>query len=292
MDPKVKQGDTQDQLEPAPFFKLFRFATPLDYFYVILGTLASLLNGSCMAIFNLLMSNLAQDLDPSQGMDHVVNAVGIDALWMVGVGFINFLASYIAFATFMISGERQANAYKREYFRAILRQDITFFDKINPHEFTTQIATSTFQVQDALGEKISTFLQTIATCLGGLILGYFYCWQLALVLTGAVPFMTIVGAMYSWVLTASDQKSKSAYEEAGGIAEQALHAVRTVYGLNGEHRELSNYQLALQQTVRTMIKYGIGAALFLGISFGAQVGVNALGSWFSGVVLITVRLTH
>lgn len=74
-------------------------------------------------------------------------------------------------ACWTITGERQAAQIRNLYLKAILRQDIAFFDKeANTGEVIAKISGDTFLIQDAMGEKVPE------TCLI-LCLSYMSCQQ-------------------------------------------------------------------------------------------------------------------
>lgn len=55
----------------------------------------------------------------------------------------------------MITGERQAARIRGLYLKAILRQDIAFFDKeTNTGEVIGRMSGDTVLIQDAMGEKV------------------------------------------------------------------------------------------------------------------------------------------
>ena len=103
------------------------------------------------------------------------------------MGIASFVASVLSFAIFMITGENQAIRVRKQYFSSILKQEIGWFDKINPTELASNVANESFDWQNAIGEKVGTLLMTLSMCLSSLIIGYFYGWQLSLVLTAALP---------------------------------------------------------------------------------------------------------
>lgn len=54
-------------------------------------------------------------------------------------------------------GERAAQRIRTEYLRAVLRQDITFFDTdINTGDIMHGIASDVAQIQEVMGEKVNS----------------------------------------------------------------------------------------------------------------------------------------
>ena len=59
-------------------------------------------------------------------------------------------------ACWMVTGERQAARIRKMYLKAILRQDIAFFDKeTSTGEVIGRMSGDTVLIQDAMGEKAS-----------------------------------------------------------------------------------------------------------------------------------------
>ena len=53
-------------------------------------------------------------------------------------------------------------------------------------------------------------------------------WKLTLVLLVAIPFMIVLGAALSVLISKATSKGQEAYAQAGAVVEQAISAIRTV----------------------------------------------------------------
>ena len=61
-------------------------------------------------------------------------------------------------------GERSAQRIRTEYLRAVLRQDISFFDtEINTGDIMHGIASDVAQIQEVMGEKVNSYFSNSAT---------------------------------------------------------------------------------------------------------------------------------
>jgi ATP-binding cassette, subfamily B (MDR/TAP), member 1 len=55
-----------------------------------------------------------------------------------------------------MTGERQASRIRALYIKAMLRQDIAYFDKeMTAGKATSRISADTASIQDAIGEKVT-----------------------------------------------------------------------------------------------------------------------------------------
>ena len=58
----------------------------------------------------------------------------------------------------MVTGERQASRIRGLYLKTILRQDVSFFDmETNTGEVVERMSGDTVLIQDAMGEKVTSF---------------------------------------------------------------------------------------------------------------------------------------
>ena len=289
---KLTSNNSQNDKEPSAvsFWKLLRFARALDWFLMFFGTLAAIASGAAPPLWSLLLGDMTNALSPSTPSGEMVDQARKAMINFFWGGLGMFGACSIAVAFWMVSGERQAIRFREEYFRALLRQEIGWFDRINPSELTSKIAGECFAIQSGLGEKVTALVRAISAVIAGLVVGFVKGWQLTLILASTVPLLAICGTIFVTALTKQAIMGSKAYAIAGALAEQALSAIRTVVGLGGEEKELNAYRAALTAVKRAVIKYGIYSAF----AFGAIYFCNALGYcigfWVGGVFVGQKRI--
>jgi ATP-binding cassette subfamily B (MDR/TAP) protein 1 len=74
---------------------------------------------------------------------------------------------------------------------------------------------------------------TIATLIAGFIFAFITGWLMTLVVLATIPALGIAGYFYIKVIGEKDKKEQKSYAAAGGKAEQAISAIKTVKQLNG-----------------------------------------------------------
>jgi len=75
---------------------------------------------------------------------------------------------------------------------------------------------------------------TISNIIIGLIFGFVKGWLMSLVLLATLPALAMAGFLYIYVLENKYATEQEMYMKAGGKAEQAISAVKTVKQLSGE----------------------------------------------------------
>jgi ATP-binding cassette, subfamily B (MDR/TAP), member 1 len=129
----------------------------------------------------------------------------------------------------MITGERQAARIRALYLRAILRQEVAFFDqRASTGEVVARMSGDTALIQDAVGEKVGKFVQLLVTFLGGFAVAFAQGWLLALVMLATIPPLVLAGAVMSSVVARMASLGQAAYADAAVVVEQTIGSIRTV----------------------------------------------------------------
>jgi ATP-binding cassette subfamily B (MDR/TAP) protein 1 len=74
---------------------------------------------------------------------------------------------------------------------------------------------------------------TLGMFIAGFAIAFNYGWLMTFVLLVSIPAIGLTGYVFMRSIQQKDQKSSKDYAEAGGLAEQALSAIKTVKMLNG-----------------------------------------------------------
>ncbi|EAS04625.2 ABC transporter family protein (macronuclear) [Tetrahymena thermophila SB210] len=248
-----------------PFWHLFKLASKTDIILVVLGSLASVINGCLQPLFGLLFGEMAQKFSPGYSADAVVDNCRTIALWFVGIGAISFILSIFMMYFWISVGQRQAIKFRLEYFKSLLKQEVGYFDQIQANELSSKVSTECFKIQSALGEKTCIFIYSLSMFIGSLIIAFIRGWQIALVAIAVTPLIASAGYFDQWVSEGIVKKTSSAYSSAGGISEQAISAIRTVKGLNGQDFEQNKYQSMIKKAFQVSLKFSIYEGVGLGL---------------------------
>lgn len=151
----------------------------------------------------------------------------------IGLGVLG--SGWIMMTLWNIAGSRQAIRCRKEYLKALLSQEMGWFDTQNQSEISAQFSLDTSAYQAAISEKIPLALYIIAMGISGLIVAFINGWLLTLVLLAVFPPM--IGSFYfvAVILQNKTKKEERCYAKAGGRAEQALSSIKTVKMLNGQN---------------------------------------------------------
>jgi ABC-type multidrug transport system fused ATPase/permease subunit len=120
---------------------------------------------------------------------------------------------------FSCSGEALTKRLRSQTFRAILRQDIAYFDQTehSTGALCTYLSTEASAVQGASGVRLGLMLQNVITIGAGIVIGFLFSWQLTLLIMAFLPLI-IFGAFIQIRLMARFSKvDKERLEDAGKV---------------------------------------------------------------------------
>ncbi|CAM9424622.1 unnamed protein product [Ascophyllum nodosum] len=196
------------------------------------------------------------------------------------IGAVAGLAGFTMVTVWTIAGERQALRMRREYVKAILKQDIGWFDEHPAGQLPTAVTSNMAKVQDGLGRKCGDIvlngLSGIALLAAALVIN----WQLGLVMLACVPFIGASVAILSKLMSSSTQEGTDHYEKAGGVATEVLSGIRTVASLSSEDIELNRYAGHLDGAYHAGVKEGMSKGIGNGMLFASFYSSYALAFWF------------
>ncbi|KAG0749530.1 hypothetical protein G6F57_002450 [Rhizopus arrhizus] len=279
-DEKKKKKEKQPSV---PIYKLFRFATKIELLMIIMSAIFSAGIGAMqpvsIIIFGKFMTTIGESM-VNQDYDKLVVDSRPLVLIFVYMGTAVLVCAYIAQCFWVLTGENQVRRIRNKYVHAILRQDMSWFDKAEEGSLTTRLATDTQLIQDGISEKFGLLIMCIGQFLAGFIVAFVKGWRLAVVILATLPLMAGVGGAMGHFITKYTLKSQDAYAEAGSVAEQVFSGIRTVYSFSLQSRFAALYSKRLEKAMATGIRRG----QVLGLGFGGFMFIlfctYALSFWY------------
>ncbi|KAM3560243.1 hypothetical protein MY1884_003052 [Beauveria asiatica] len=188
---------------------------------------------------------------------------------------------------FALCSERLVHRVRDRAFRAMLRQDVAFFDKEEntAGALTSFLSTETTHVAGISGVTLGTILLTATTLIAACTVSLAIGWKLSLVCISTIPILLGCGFFRFWLLAHFQRRSKAAYAASASYASEAISGIRTVASLTREKDVLAIYQesLAAQQR-RSLISVAKSSALYAA-SQSLVFLCLALGFWYGGTLI-------
>ncbi|KAL8142669.1 hypothetical protein V2J09_015701 [Rumex salicifolius] len=267
--------------ETVPFYKLFAFSDTADKLLMIIGSIGAFGNGVCMPLMTIIFGQLINAFGQNQNTKHVVHVVSAVALKFVYLAIGVCAAASLQVVCWMVTGERQSARIRNLYLKAILRQDIAFFDKeTNTGEVVGRMSGDTVLIQDAMGEKVGKFLQLIATFIGGFVIAFVQGWLLTLVMLSCIPLVIVAGGAMAVLVSKTSSRGQAAYAKAAVVVEQTIGSIRTVVSFTGEKHAVEKYNKAIISAYHSSVQEGLATGLGLGTL------IYSFAIWFGAKLII------
>ncbi|KAF8990216.1 P-loop containing nucleoside triphosphate hydrolase protein [Cyathus striatus] len=143
-----------------------------------------------------------------------------------------FVCTYMYMTLWVYTSEMNGKRIRERYLRAILRQDIAYFDRIGAGEVTTRIQTDTHLYHVAISEKVALVIRHLASFITGFALAFAKSWRLALALSSMLPCLGLVGTLMDIYIARYMQQSLESIATSGTFAEEVISSIRTAQAFN------------------------------------------------------------
>ncbi|KAE8660005.1 putative multidrug resistance protein [Hibiscus syriacus] len=250
---------------------IFMHADGVDMWLMVAGFIGAVADGSATPLMIYLvghMFNSVGSAGSASSIDLLTHNVNKNTYnisdpsylfpWLTGCSIYDFDCLWWMCWVFPKTSERQAARMRTRYLKAVLRQNVGYFDmnETSTAEVVTSVSNESLIIQDVISEKVPSLITTGATFIGCCIIPFLIAWKLALVI-------------------------RVEYNKANTIAEQAISSVRTVYAFVGENTTTTTFSAALQGALKLGLRQGLANGVAVGsngITFAVRAFIIYYGS--------------
>ncbi|XP_044802489.1 ATP-dependent translocase ABCB1 isoform X2 [Bubalus bubalis] len=306
-----KKDEKKEKRPTVSTFAMFRYSNWLDRLYMVLGTLAAIIHGAGLPLMMLVFGDMTDSfavagsfknitftnmtngselgtIDRTESGKKLEKEMTTYAYYYCGIGAGVLIAAYIQVSFWCLAAGRQVHRIRKQFFHAIMKQEIGWFDVHDVGELNTRLTDDVSKINEGIGDKIGMFFQAMATFFTGFIIGFTEGWKLTLVILAISPVLGLSAAVWAKILSSFTDKELLAYAKAGAVAEEVLAAIRTVIAFGGQKKELERYNKNLEEAKRIGIKKAITANISMGAAFLLIYASYALAFWY-GTSLVLSR---
>ncbi len=217
-----------------------------------------------------------------QGWDLDQIAVGLIALF-----FVQSIFSALRAWLFTVSGERVVTRLRTDLYRAILGQDVAFFDTTRTGELTSRLSSDTTVLQNTVTVNVSMALRFGAGAIGGVAMLAWKSPKLTALAMLVVPLVAVGATVYGRALRKLSGEVQDALAHSTEVAEESIGGLRTVRSFARERAEVARYEAAVDKSFALAARRAMLSGLFSGGAGFAGYAAIALVIWYGGY-LVTV----
>ncbi|KAF3564326.1 hypothetical protein DY000_02013344, partial [Brassica cretica] len=260
---------------------IFMHADGVDWMLVGLGLIGAVCDGFITPTVFFITGLLLNDLGGSFSDRTFMTAISKNAVALLYVASASWVICFLEGYCWTRTGERQAARMRQRYLKAVLRQDVGYFDLhvTSTSDVITSVSSDSLVIQDVLSEKLPNFLMNASAFVGSYVVAFIMMWRLTIVGFPFIVLLVIPGLMYGRALISISRKIREEYSEAGSIAEQAISLVRTVYAFGSETKLKAKFSVALQGSVKLGLRQGLVKGISIG-SNGISYAIWGFMTWY------------
>ncbi|CAF4282340.1 unnamed protein product, partial [Didymodactylos carnosus] len=261
-----KENVRSQRRNHSPFITLLKLNSS-EWYYILFGCLASICNGSIQTVFAIMLSKI---IDIFRECDKQIQKYHMEFYCRIFfiMGTIAAITKLLQNLFFSCFGAELTKRLRSKTFACMLCQEVGWFDR--PENATgalcTRLSADTVAVQTVTGMRIGMILEALAGLGIGLILGFIYCWQLALVIIGFLLLLFIISYSDIYSTNVLNDKKKYLLEQVGMLTIESIQNIHTVKQLTKEDDFVKKYSSLLHQLTRLSKIYQHKAALIFGIT--------------------------
>lgn len=250
-------------------------------------------------LFFLVISSVAGLVYPQfvrWMVDNVLTAKDYSLLNQVVIGLffalsVSMVAGNVRYYLFTLSGERIVLKLREQLYRAILKQEVAFFDFNRTGELMSRLSSDSSTLQNTVSVNISQGLRNLAQVIGGFGFMFYTSWKLSAVLLIIIPPVAGMAFYFGRKIRGLSKEFQATLANSAIVAEETISGLRTVKSFVQETNEVNRYQTSLTSALSTARQRIRVIAEFM--TFAMVLGVTAICFvlWFGGREVIANSLT-
>lgn len=223
-------------------------------------------------------------------LDHLQTKEGEELYEMIKhflfLTFIESMLSFFKSYCYNRAGEYIVTSLRKQFFSALLRQEIGFFDTSQTGELIHRIGADIYSLRDACTTQLAAGFRNIGVLVGGVLHLSRISPKLTAVLMTAAPLSTMLTRVYGRYSREKNREVRVHLSNANEIAIETISNIRTIRSLSGESRRYREYCEHVNKTVDLSNRAAIAGGIFRSLSESLSTFV------FIGVLLYGIHIVQ
>ncbi|KAI2707931.1 hypothetical protein CBS147333_4513 [Penicillium roqueforti] len=273
--------------EKAVFFRLFVYGEPStsDIALLILGLVSAIASGIPFPIMSIVFGQLVDEMNSTTCNANDTNSnsyqdsINKKVLLIVYIGIAYLFLIYIYVFSWNLTGERLAQRLREKYFKALLRQDVAFFDNLPAGEASSRITGDITTVQQGTSEKVGIVINSLAFFVTAYVVAFIKDPKLAGMLVSLTPAYLIMSLLGGYFVQKYFGRALESMTKASSVALEAFSNTMVVHAFSANARLEEKFIEFLNPSRIAGIRKSIAAATQAGLLYFIAFSANALAFW-------------
>ncbi|EGC40349.1 hypothetical protein DICPUDRAFT_74128 [Dictyostelium purpureum] len=176
---------------------------------------------------------------------------------------------FIRYLLFTLAGFSVVTKLKRDLFRSMLTQEVSYFDSNRSGDIKAVIASDSSILQNCLTVSLSTLVRCILQSIGGSLVLMFLSWKVTLLLFSFIVVLIGSYIIFKNIIYPRFIYIQDKHVNIGTIIDVSIENIRGIRLLNAESKELRNFETELEALFRASRSFTLLNAFW--ISLGSLV---------------------
>lgn len=241
----------QTKKKRSSLFRLFKYSGP-DLLFILMGTFFLIIGAICEAFVPYYTGQVLDSIIVKNNFDNFKQ----NAIFFISAHFLSGMFGGLRTCMFSIAVARLNVRLRKFVFRALIEQDIGFFDKVKTGDMLSRLSADTTTMSDLISQNLNGFLWNLVKTIGTLVFIMKLSWQLSLTCIIGAPIVFSMGKLFGNYYKKLSSKVQTSMAEANHVAEEALSTIRTVRSFANEDGEMHSYGSKLKNVLKYKVRQG------------------------------------
>eukprot|EP00262_Sarcandra_glabra_P003246 TRINITY_DN13862_c0_g1_i1.p1 TRINITY_DN13862_c0_g1~~TRINITY_DN13862_c0_g1_i1.p1 ORF type:complete len:1254 (+),score=143.38 TRINITY_DN13862_c0_g1_i1:192-3953(+) len=280
----VAEGNEIVKPKPVSLRRLYSMAAP-DWVFGVLGTIGAFVAGAQMPLFAVgvteALVSYYMDWDTTRSVIRKV------ALLFLGGAVLTVIFHTIEHLSFGIMGERLTLRVREMMFRAILRNEIGWFDDMGNTSsmLSSRLEADATLLKTIVVDRSTILLQNLALVVTSFIIAFILNWRIALVVIATYPLQICGHISEKLFMQGYGGNLSKSYLKANMLAAEAVSNIRTVAAFCSEEKVIDLYACELANPSKRSFRRGQIAGMFYGVSQFCLYSSYGLALWYGSTLM-------
>lgn len=268
-----------------------------EWHWMVFGLFFAILSGGGNPTMSVFFAKVITVLSVPVTPDTVSQMRSDSSFWCLMylmLGFSMLITFGVQGVIFALGSERMVHRVRDRAFRAMLRQDVEYFDRDEntAGALTSFLSTEATHMAGLSGATLGTILMSVSTLVSCFAVALAIGWKLGLVCIATVPVLLACGFLRIWQLEQFRGRSKKAYDQSASFASEAITAIRTVASLTREEDVMGIYRDSLDAQLKSSTRSVLKTSTLYAASQSLMFLCFALGFWYGGTLIANGEYTY
>jgi ATP-binding cassette, subfamily B (MDR/TAP), member 1 len=258
-------------MESIPIRQFFTLLSGRYKVMVIVAYIAAFCAGLGFPSIALVMGSITKTFDPSGTGSIAENMFALFKNIMI-IAAVMWCLGYIYYSFFQHIAEKIAYELRGKYLRALLRQEVSYFELNNVEAMPSDIGQYFQTISTGIGESYGQLLQSFGLLIGGFAIAFARGPIFALVCIAYMPLMLILIVVLGGISKRAAFAKLKSNKDLGGFTEECISALKLVVSFSQEDRMIELYKKKAAVTMeiskvanrKTAIMFGCIRTLIFG----------------------------